>query len=104
MDLQLARTLIESGHKLPEVKERTGITQALYGQIKRELKHKDWGCVVCGGKKRSFNFCRHHLWIYVHKPREHARIKRLRGYTRLHGGYTYCNPLFYAFKRNEGTF
>ena len=27
MDLQLARQLINAGHKLPEVKDRTGVTQ-----------------------------------------------------------------------------
>lgn len=75
MDLQLARTLIQSGNKLPEVKERTGITNAVYFQIKRELKPKDWGCVVCGEKKKSNGFCPKHLWRYVHYPEYVRKLK-----------------------------
>ena len=74
-DLNLSRTLIQSGLTWKEVKERTGITQTLYYQIKRELKPKDFGCVVCGAKKSGHGFCRHHLWRYVYYPEYVRKLK-----------------------------
>ena len=80
MDLQLARQLINAGHKLPEVKDRTGVTQAVFYQIKREFNPPsptNFGCTVCSGKRVALGFCDHHYNRYIRKPREHARIKRL---------------------------
>lgn len=75
MDLQLARKLINAGHKLPEVKELTGITHAIFYQIKRDTKPVDFGCVVCGEKRKAFSFCRKHLWRYVQYPEYVRKLK-----------------------------
>lgn len=77
MDLNLARTLIKIGRDLMEVRERAGITNAVYYQIKRQVKPKKviFGCVVCCGPKHAMNFCIAHYFQYIRKPREHRRLK-----------------------------
>lgn len=77
MEIALSRTLIQSGLTWKEVKERTGITQAVYYQIKRGFKpvHKDFGCIVCNGKRLVKLFCQNHYYTYVESIRYKNRRK-----------------------------
>lgn len=81
MNLTLAKKLIESNLDFKEVIKRSGITHAIYFQIKRDYKRKNkkvnFGCVVCSGEKFSKMFCSKHYWTYVEYNRSKNKRKAI---------------------------